>query len=182
MSVYFKSTIENHLAIAVTELSHADEIFELLYNDQENIGQFLGFVALTKTKEDEVDYIKKKMHGIADGTDAFFSIIRDNNIVVGIIDLHCIDSKNKKAEIGYWIQSKFKNRGIMTKSVRKVCEYAFENSGLNKLSLFADVKNIGSNAVARHARFSYLATHQDYYVHRGQFRDMNEYYLLKRDF
>lgn len=60
MSVYFESTIENHLAIAVTELSHADEIFELLYNDQENIGQFLGFVALTKTKEDEVNYIKKK--------------------------------------------------------------------------------------------------------------------------
>lgn len=42
MSVYFKSTIENNLAIAVTELSHADEIFELLYNDQENMVNFLG--------------------------------------------------------------------------------------------------------------------------------------------
>lgn len=181
MSVYFKSTIENHLAIAVTELSHADEIFELLYNDQENIGHFLGFVALTKTKEDEVNYIKKKMHGIADGTDALFSIIRDNHIV-GVIDLHYIDSENKEAEIGYWLHSKFQHQGIMTKSVRKICEYAFENIGLNKLSLFADVENIGSNAVAKHAGFSYLATHPDYYVHRGQLRDMNEYYLLKREF
>ncbi|MGQ2286171.1 GNAT family N-acetyltransferase [Leuconostoc suionicum] len=99
MSVYFKNTIDNYLTIAVTELSHADEIFELLDNDQENIGPFLGFVALTKTKEDEVDYIKKTMHGIADGTDALFSIIRDNHIV-GVIDFHCIDSENKKAEIG----------------------------------------------------------------------------------
>ncbi|MDC2815584.1 GNAT family protein [Leuconostoc suionicum] len=41
----------------------------------------------------------------------------------------------------------------MTKSVRKICEYAFENIGLNKLSLFADVENIGSNAVAKHACF-----------------------------
>ncbi|WP_235190425.1 GNAT family N-acetyltransferase [Leuconostoc mesenteroides] len=48
--------------------------------------------------------------------------------------------------------------------------------------MFADVENIGSNAVAEHPGFSYLATHPDYYVHRGQLRDMNEYYLLKREF
>ncbi|WP_268745658.1 GNAT family N-acetyltransferase [Leuconostoc mesenteroides] len=99
-------------------------MFELLNSDRENISQFFGFLASIKTEEDEVNYIKKKLHGIADGTDAFFSIIRDDHIV-GVINLHFIDSENKKTYIGYWLHSKFHHQGIMTKSVRKVCEYTF---------------------------------------------------------
>ncbi|WP_348534622.1 GNAT family N-acetyltransferase [Leuconostoc litchii] len=124
---------------------------------------------------------QEKIHGVAQETDSLFSIVK-NEQIVGVIDLHFIDMKNKKAEIGYWLHSKYQHQGIMTKAVRKVCEYAFDNLGLNKLSIFADVKNIGSNLVAKHAEFSFVTIHKEYYFHGEQFCDMNEYSLLKRHF
>lgn len=181
MTIYFRVDIEPNLSLALTELNHAKDIFELLDTDRENIGQFLDFVPATKIEGDELNYIKKKIHGVAQETDSLFSIVK-NEQIVGVIDLHFIDMKNKKAEIGYWLHSKYQHQGIMTKAVRKVCEYAFDNLGLNKLSIFADVKNIGSNLVAKHAEFSFVTIHKEYYFHEEQFCDMNEYSLLKRHF
>ena len=53
---------------------------------------------------------------------------------------------------------------------------------LNKLSIFADVENIASNKVAIKNGFKLVGVKVQDEVIYDQYRDMNEYYLLKSEF
>lgn len=181
MKNYLSLPVTNEIALIQPTIQMAEEIFQLIDSDREHIGQFLDFVSFTKEIKDEEDYLKTKLTGVANGTDSLF-LISYKQELAGTIDLHFINSVSKKAEIGYWIDSKFAGKGIMPLVVDKVCALAFEDLGLNKLSIFADVDNLPSNRVALKAGFSFVATHKEDIVLHGTFRDMNHYSLLKKEY
>lgn len=60
--------------------------------------------------------------------------IEDDYEFAGVIGLVLQqDVYRKSAEIGYWIGEPFWNKGIASKAVGLVCEYAFEILGLQRL-------------------------------------------------
>lgn len=181
MTKYIGLNIEENLDLIVPELSMADELFQLVDSDREHIRSFLSFVDSTVDVSNQTDYIKLKLTGAANGTDKLFLIFKDNKII-GTIDLHRMDLTNKKAEIGYWIHSSQAGQNIMSKAVNRICEYAFEALDLNKLVIFADVENIASNKVALKTGFSLVGVKVQDMIMYDQYRDMNEYFLLKSDF
>lgn len=181
MTPYFSLNIEDDLNLVYPELGMAKEIFELLDSDRDHLRVFLDFVDDSKDEKNQEDYIKMKMQGAANGTDKLFFIAKGDRLI-GCIDLHFIHSASKKADISYWLHSDYTKQGIVSKSVRKLCEYAFVTLGLNKLTILADTENSGSNAVALSCGFSFLGTRKQDKQLYGKYRDINEYYLLKSDF
>lgn len=181
MTKYFGLSIDEQLNLVTPELSMADEVFRLVDSDRDHIRTFLSFVDDTVDVTSEINYFKIKMTGAANGTDKLFLIAVDSKII-GCIDLHKIDLNNGKAEIGYWIHSNYSGKNIMSKAVKKLCSYSFEVLKLNKLIIFADVKNIASNKVALKSGFKLVGVKpQDVFMY-DKYRDMNEYYLLKSAF
>ena len=122
-----------------------------------------------------------KLKGSANGTDKLFFIAYKDKLI-GTIDLHFIHPKVKKAEIGYWVHADYTQKGVASKAVRALCQYAFEVLELNKLTIMADVRNIGSNKVAQNCGFTFLGTRPQDALIYGEYQDMNEYYLLKEPF
>lgn len=181
MKHYFYLPIDSKLSLVQPTVDMATILFDLVDSDREHIRQFLDFVDITTEPNDEVKYINMKLSGYVKGTDRLFLISYEGKLI-GSIDLHFIDSRNKKAEIGYWIHSSQTQKGIATKSVKKVCQIAFEEMGLNKLSIIADTENTGSNAVAIKSGFSFVGTDKEDLVMYGNMRDMNKYSLLKSEF
>lgn len=51
--------------------------------------------------------------------------------MVGRIGIYRIDSKNKIAELGYWIAEDFAGKGIITKSCAALTSYCFKNLSFN---------------------------------------------------
>ncbi|WP_276532878.1 GNAT family N-acetyltransferase [Enterococcus malodoratus] len=98
------------------------------------------------------------------------------------MDIHTIDKKVGKWEIGYWLHSSYTSRGIISKSVQAICNLAFNEFGLNKLSIFADVENLPSNRVAQKCGFSLTSIEQQDALLYGKLRDMNHYTLLKEQY
>lgn len=178
MKPYIRLPIEEQLYLVVPELSMLEEVYQLVDSDRKHLGTFLSFVDHCTGVESQVDYYRLKMKGNAAGTDKLFFIAQEDQII-GCVDLHSIDQANRKAEIGYWIHSNFSGQNIMTKAVKKLCQYSFEVLELNKLTIFADVENLPSNRVAVKAGFSFVGVKlQDTFI-SGEYRDFNEYYLLK---
>lgn len=178
MSKYIHLAITEQLNLIVPEIQMAEELFQLVDSDREHLRPFLSFLDSAREVEVQRKFIQTKLHGAAKGTDKLFFIAMDDKII-GSIDLHTIDLKNQKAEIGYWIHSAYTKQHITSKAVKRLCQYAFETLGLNKLTIMADTENIASNAVAKSCGFTLLGTRkQDIYLHDA-FCDMNEYYLLK---
>lgn len=181
MKNYFFLEIDESLALIQPTLSMAPTLFDVVDSDRDHLRIFLDFVDDSTTFESQEHYIKLKLNGYTNGTDRLF-IIACNQKICGCIDLHYIDTNNKKAELGYWLHSSQTNKGIMTKVVKKVCEIAFDEMDLNKLSIRADTENKASNAVAIKNGFSFVGTDKAEVKMYNEFRDLNKYSLLKADF
>ncbi|MEG0550370.1 MAG: GNAT family protein [Vagococcus sp.] len=181
MTYYFTLPVTKDIAFVQPRLELAAVVFQLIDSDRKHLEEFLDFVEITKEIKDEEIYLKMKLTGEANGTDRLFFISYQGELV-GTIDLHFIDHKNKKADIGYWIHSDFIKKGIMTASVHKICDIAFEDLDLNKLTIIADSKNIASNGVAKKCGFTFVATDKEESMLYGELRDTNRYALLKRDY
>lgn len=181
MKNYFTLAIDEQITLIQPMFSMAEKLYELVDQDREHLRRFLDFVDITTKVEDETNYLKMKLTGYVEGTDCLFLIGYEGEIV-GSIDIHFINQQANRGEIGYMISSSYTNKGIVTKCVKKVCEIAFEELGLNKLALMADVENLPSNKVAQKAGFSLVGTLKEEILMYEQYRDLNRYELLKSEF
>jgi RimJ/RimL family protein N-acetyltransferase len=85
----------------------------------------------------------EKAFAIASGSEA-----------IGVIGFHIEpDVLQHSAEIGYWIGEPFWGRGIMTKALKAVSEYAFSNYDIFRLSAPVFAWNAASARVLEKAGF-----------------------------
>ncbi|RDX00618.1 GNAT family N-acetyltransferase [Listeria kieliensis] len=181
MEMAFKLKIDEQLSLVQPSFSMATEVFKVLDKDREHLREFLDFVDNTKSPEDEKGYIKLKLDGYLKETDRLFFIAFDDEII-GSIDLHFMSLSDETAEIGYWMSSAHCGKNIATKAVRAVCELAFAEMGLNRLTIVADVTNLASNRVAEKSGFRKEGTLKQAKKLYDEFTDLNTYALLKSEF
>ncbi|MHD0396810.1 GNAT family N-acetyltransferase [Staphylococcus simulans] len=178
---YFYLPINEDLKLAQPELFMAEPLFQAIEQDRAFLSTYLPFIDHTLKVEDERDFIKLMLKKQAANEQRLFVIYYQNQ-VVGTIDIHQIDLENKKAFIGYWLQSHYNGLGIMARCLHKICDFAFNTLGLNKLSLHVNTKNKASQKVAERAHFCFVGTDKDESFERGQFEDFHRYALLKHEF
>ena len=65
-----------------------------------------------------------------------------------------IDREHGSAEIGYWVARAARGRGVATRAVRLVRDWAASELGLTTLELVIHEDNAPSHAVARAAGFT----------------------------
>lgn len=69
-----------------------------------------------------------------------------NGQVVGSVSLSDINQKHK-AELGYWLSKKYRNKGIMTQAVKLVSRYGFDKLKLKRIYASVYPKNTASKKV-----------------------------------
>lgn len=96
---------------------------------------------------------------------------RADGPVVGMIDLNARDES--ASEIGFWLASAQRGRGLMSRAVALVCEFGFQPAGLglSRISWRAFVGNHASAAVVRRNGFRYEGMARLGSMQRGSRRD-----------
>jgi RimJ/RimL family protein N-acetyltransferase len=79
-----------------------------------------------------------------------FAIAEDER-VVGSIALRLKGSN--AGRIGYWCVGDARGRGVMTRALRRLCRYALDELGLERLELITDADNGASQRVAQKVGF-----------------------------
>lgn len=64
-----------------------------------------------------------------------------------------LDVKDGRAEIGYWVKREAQGRGVATRAVRVLTEWALGDLVVSRIELLADVRNIASQRVAEKAGY-----------------------------
>lgn len=72
--------------------------------------------------------------------------------VVGSIGLR-IDESKRTGGIGYWCASDRRGQGLTTRALRRLCRYALDELGLERLELITDPDNVASQRVATNVGF-----------------------------
>ena len=121
----------------------AETIYSILLENKQHINEFLPHIINnTKSVEDELDFIKSRNK---DFDDTF--VILYNEKIVGMIDIHNINSKESSAEIGYWISLKYQGKGIVSKALKLLINYCRDVIKLKTLLVMVKTKNTRSHYV-----------------------------------
>jgi RimJ/RimL family protein N-acetyltransferase len=108
-----------------------------------------------------------------------FAIVVDGKAVGGIGIVLQNDVERIGAEIGYWLGEKYWGKGIMTKAVGEMIEYAFLNFPLQKIYAPIFDFNIASQKVLQKAGFEREAILKQAAIKNGKVIDLHYYNLLK---
>jgi RimJ/RimL family protein N-acetyltransferase len=99
-----------------------------------------------------------------------------------MIDAKYNKSRNKSAELGYVLGSKYWGKGITTCAVKQVVKVVFsEFSHLERLEALVDVENVGSQRVLEKAGFQKEGVLRKYLIRKGKSRDTIMFSLLSTD-
>lgn len=159
------------------ELSDATDLAAALSNRkiQDNLRDGLPY---PYTEKDGADYISAMLS--ADENETFaFAVTTDAKVIGSIGAFRQGNIHRQTAELGYYIAEEYWGRGIMTESVKQICEYVFEKSDIVRIYAEPFAYNEASCRVLEKAGFQYEGTLRSNAVKNGKVIDMKMYSLLK---
>lgn len=161
---------EDKIKLILPEKEHAKDLYKIVEEYRSDIARWLPWADETNSVEDELNFIKFAREETANYKALILTILM-NDKPVGMLDLHNISEKNRRAEVGYWISNAVQGRGIMTESVKRLVDIAFNALNLHKITIIAESENIKSRAVAERLNFEYEATLKEHLIYKEDFKD-----------
>lgn len=173
--------VDNEIVLNQLVQSDAKDIFETINTQRSYLGKWLPFVAFTKEEADSVKYVESVINAPKDKFEYVFTI-RKSGIFAGIIGFKDTDRLNKKTEIGYWLSEKYQKRGIMTKAVKKLCDFAFNELRINRIQIKCAAGNNPSIKIPKRLGFVLEGIErQGELLSDGHFTDLEVYSKLQSE-
>ncbi len=138
-----------------------------------NTERFIKFLPQTLEENTTLDgtqnYIKQKIK-LAEEKQEFVFVINDSHSagIVGIVILKNLDWRIRQGEFAYCIGKHYKGKGLMTKAIKAISNYALENFDLKTLQILTHKTNLSSANVALHSGFKWKRTLKE------EFKPLNE--------
>ncbi|WP_297950658.1 GNAT family protein [uncultured Lactobacillus sp.] len=143
-----------NIELVLPQVQQAETLYQAIKRDRKQLGKWLAWANHLHSASDEAKFIKQIQTRMSQQTMLVLTILV-NGEPSGMIDLHKL-VPNKKAEIGYWLASKYQSRGIVTKSVTTLCQYAFSELNLQYIDLLVAVSNDKSSNIAKRCGFKLM--------------------------
>ncbi|MYL18814.1 GNAT family N-acetyltransferase [Halobacillus litoralis] len=176
----FTMHVDDDVELSILEPKHADALFELVDRNRSHLGMWLSFPNKTKEAGDSAAFISRSLTRMADGG-GFWAGILYKGELAGSTGFLYIDQETGRTEIGYWLGAAFTSRGLVTKAVRKMVDYAFFELGLRKVDIQTAVGNGKSRAVPERLGFTKEGVLREYEYLNGSHHDRIVYGLLKEE-
>ena len=152
--------IDAEIELRQLELSDSKDIFNTLNSQREYLGKWLPFVEFTKEIKDTETFVDSIVNAPKYRFEYVFTIQKQNHFI-GLIGFKDTDLSNKKTEIGYWISQEYQGQGIVTKSVKKLCEFAFDELQMSRVQIKCAVDNKKSINIPKKLGFNFEGIEKD---------------------
>ena len=107
---------------------------------------------------------------------------KENGKLIGSIDFVRWNEENKEAEIGYALNRKYWNKGIMTEALKTVIKFGFEKMDLNRIEMHCDERNMGSARVMEKNGLKYEGTLRQKKWQKGEYMSLKCYSILREEY
>ncbi|OUR94263.1 GNAT family N-acetyltransferase [Flavobacteriales bacterium 34_180_T64] len=173
--------IDSNLELRQLILLDSIDIFNTINSQRDYLGKWLPFVAFTQELKDTENFVNSVVNAPKDKFEYTFTI-RKHDEFVGLIGLKDSDKTNRITEIGYWLSEKFQKEGIVTKSVEKLCDFAFKEQGFNRIQIKCALDNRPSANIPKRLGFKFEGIERDGELLTGNiYTDLEVYSKLKND-
>jgi ribosomal-protein-serine acetyltransferase len=145
--------IDNDAELRLLDERDAQAIYRLIDQNRGYLREWLPWLDVTRSAEDEAAFIRSVRAQHADNR-GFGCSIWYGGQVAGTISYHPIDWANGKVEIGYWLGRQFQGKGLMTRACEKLVTYAFGEFKLNRVEIRCATGNRRSCAIPERLGFT----------------------------
>jgi|WetSurMetagenome_2_1015567.scaffolds.fasta_scaffold188561_3 ribosomal-protein-serine acetyltransferase len=173
---YLKVNDEIHLESI--KMTLAPIIYTAIENNRIFLKKWLPFVDQTRSLIDTEAFIKSVLDIPFDERDNVYSIWYKGEFA-GLIAYKDTDRMNSKTELGYWLIEKMQGNGVITKSVLKLMEFAFQNLSINRIQIKVAIGNFKSSAIPKRLNFQFEGIERNGEKHFNDFLDLEVYSYLK---
>jgi ribosomal-protein-serine acetyltransferase len=101
--------------------------------------------------------------------------------MIGAGGLLGVEWEARKTGIGYWLAEEHQGRGLMTRAVQAMSDYAFDELDLNRVEIHVGTENRKSRAIPERLGFQQEGVLRDYERIGDRYLDMVVYALLAQD-
>lgn len=172
--------VDNEIVLKQLSFSSAAAIFQSIENSRQYLNQWLPFVNLTKSQKDTEKFIHAVNYAPYNKKEKVFEIWYQNEFA-GLLGLKDINENYRKLELGYWLDEKMQNRGIMLRSCQQIIKHIFGTMQMNRIVIKVAVGNPKSSAIPKKLGFHYEGIEREGEALHGKFVDLEIYSLLKKD-
>ena len=99
--------------------------------------------------------------------------------LLGSIGVQDIRRAESRCDIGYWLARQARGRGVMTRAVRLLSRWVFDNLPIERIQIAVQPDNRASRAVAERAGYGFEGILRSYIEIKGRPRDMAMHSLLR---
>lgn len=176
----FSFQIDEHLQLELPEPRHAAELCRLVRRNLKHLKPWMPWAIDDYSEEHARQWIRRTLDEFSqDGR--FSSLIRLNDRIIGTIGFHDLDTANRRASIGYWIDKRYEGRGIVTRCCRVLVNYLFDTMKLNRVQINCNIENVRSRAIPERLGFTLEGTLREMELVDGRFGDWAVYAMLRSE-
>lgn len=144
--------VDEEIRLRMLNTGDAISLFTLTDQSRAYLRQWLPWLDDTVTVNDSQKFIENSFQLYAEQKGVTAGIFYYGQLV-GMAGYNNIDWQNKIAYIGYWLGADFQGRGIMTRVVKALVDYAFEQLLLKRVDIRAASENNRSRAIPERLGF-----------------------------
>lgn len=174
--------IDEHVLLDPLRTEDAAEIFHTINTQRSYLGPWLPFVALTQELSDTQAFVASVVDAPEESREPIF-VIRYQGQFAGIVGFLNTDRQNRKTEIGYWLSEPFQKKGLMSRSVKALLQWAFVTMELNRVQIRCATGNTPSLNVPRRLGFHFEGIERaGELLSSGKYADLEVYSMLRDEF
>lgn len=114
----------------------------------ESLSYWLPWCHPGYSKADAASWIAHCQNAWAARTEFPFGIFRSNGDFLGCAGLSRVDHVNNTANLGYWVGTNYRGRGVATIAARLAVQFGFDHLNLTRIEIVVLPQNLASQRVA----------------------------------
>jgi ribosomal-protein-serine acetyltransferase len=176
----FARNVAPGIEIRLFELKDAEPVFAVVERNRDYLREWLPWVDYTASPEDLRRFIVRVREQFAGGRGPQCGIWIDGAFA-GSIGCHPIDWPNRNCSIGYWIEERYRGKGIVTRCCVGLLDYLFDDLGLHRVTIHCGTLNTRSRAIPERLGFTLEGITRDGEWVNDHFLDLAGYGMLEQD-
>lgn len=123
-------------------------LFNSLRVSQKELSPWISWVSAFQNVDQAESGVRQAYADFLDSKDLRFHLFeKQSNAFIGSVGLHGIKWEVPRMEVGYWLDTRYVNKGYMTEAVQSVVHYAFSTLHVHRLEIRCDPDNSKSRAI-----------------------------------
>jgi RimJ/RimL family protein N-acetyltransferase len=167
-------------AIRLVPLTRAHESSLAVLIEDEDVRRYTR-VPSDATGDFAAEWVGRYKEGLRDGSRAGFAVESHDGEFLGLGLFVRIDREGRQGEIGYVTGPAARSRGVATRTLQLLTEWGFSELGLERIELWIDTTNPGSERVAERAGYTHEGVLRSYWFKEDIRRDFAIWSRLTSD-